>query len=303
MKYEKPALTVKQQIDLLKNRNLIIDDENEAILTLSNISYYRLSSYLYPYRNHDDANQSFYDGTSLNHVLKVYSFDRKLRLLLYDAIERFEIAFRTQFILQMSLKYDPFWYLNSELFYNKDKFKNIIDYFKNEYKQNNEVFIEHYKTKYTEPILPPAWMSLEVFTFGHVSHHFSNLKRFSDKKMIAKYFNIEYPVLESWLHSITYIRNICAHHARLWNRSLRIKPQYPKSNKNKFEIFSNISNDKIYVLIVILKYLLDIVHPKNTFKNKLQILFEEYPYINIDKMGFIKDWQNDDLWKGNKNAK
>lgn len=296
MKYTKPALSVEEQIELLKSRNLIIDDDTEVLSTLSNISYYRLSSYLYPYRMAGDENQSFYPNTSLNHVLKVYSFDRKLRLLLFDAIERFEIAFRTQFILQMSLKYDPFWYIEPSCFNKIDTFNNIIDSFKREYNQSNEVFLEHYKSKYDEPENPPSWMSLEIFTFGQASRHYSNLKEFKDKKMIANYFGIANPIFESWLHSISYLRNICAHHARLWNRQLRIKPKFPNKTIDKFSIFKDISNDKVYSLICILKYLLDIVHPKNSFKDKLKDLLDEYPIINIAKMGFTKNWYENQLW-------
>jgi abortive infection bacteriophage resistance protein len=298
MKYNKPALIVKSQLELLKSRNLIFDNEKEAENVLSNISYYHLSSYLYPFRIPGDKNQSFYPNTNFSNILKIYSFDRKLRLLLFDAIERIEIAFKTQFILQMSLKYDPFWYINPDLFYDIDHFNNIIESFKREYNISNEVFIEHFKQKYSEPEYPPAWMSIEIFTFGQVSRHFSNMKKFADKKKIAEHFGIESRVLESWLHSISYLRNICAHHARLWNRTLRVKPQFPNSKNYNSKFFLNYGNDKIFSLIIIMKYLLDIVHSKNSFKEKIQNLLMEYPSINKNKMGFPQDWDNNDIWKG-----
>ncbi len=297
MRYEKPTLTVEEQINLLKSRNLVIEDTEETRFILSNISYYRLSSYLYPFRIPRDENQSFYKGTNFNDAMKVYSFDRKLRIMLFGVIERFEIAFRTQFIHQMATKYNKYWYLNPRLFDDCTKFVNITDSFKKEFRQSKEVFVKHYKKKYSEPEFPPSWMGLEIFTFGQISNHFRNLKSFKDKKDIAKYFNINSKVFESWLHSIVYLRNICAHHSRLWNRTLGIKPKLPKSNKGMRDSFSFIRNDKVFVLISILKYFLDIIHPKNSFKEKLIELLEEYPNINIGKMGFPKGWSKNRIWE------
>lgn len=295
MKYEKPALSIEEQIALLRSRNLLIENDDEANIALSNISYYRLSSYLYPYRNFNDDTQSFYPGTNFNNILKIYSFDRKLRLLIFDSIERIEIGFRTQFIHQMALKYGAFWYNDVSLFSNKHQFSNIIDYFQKEYKISHEVFIEHYKSKYNEPEYPPAWMSIEIFTFGHLSRHYSNLNYFADKKMIARYFCISHAVFESWLHSISYVRNICAHHSRLWNRTLRVKPVFPKSNE--ILDMTKISNDKLYSIICIIMFLLSVVHPKNTFHKKLLTLLDDYPMINLAKMGFPKGWQDESLWR------
>jgi abortive infection bacteriophage resistance protein len=297
MKYDKKALTIDEQIDLLIKRDLVIEDVDEARLVLANISYYRFSSYLYPYRIPNDENQKFYPNTKFNDALKIYSFDRKLRLLLFDAIERVEIAFRTQFILQMSHKYGPYWYIDKNLFHDKKVFDNIIESFKNEYGISNELFIEHYKNKYSEPAFPPSWISIEIFTFGQLSRHFKNLKFPSDKKMIARYFKLNYPVFESWLHSISYIRNICAHHSRLWNRSLRVRPLLPTSDSYQIFRDSGFNNTKVYAVISILKYLLDVVHPANSFKQKLKNLIDKYPIVKISKMGFTDNWDRLKLWK------
>ena len=101
VRYTKPALTFEEQIALLKSRGLVIDDEQRATRHLSNVSYYRMSAYMLSFKKLD-ANENvldeFEEGTTWDNVYDLYKFDRKLRLLIFDAIERIEIALRTQVI-------------------------------------------------------------------------------------------------------------------------------------------------------------------------------------------------------------
>jgi len=197
----------------------------------------------------------------------------------------------------MSLKYHPFWYFDENLFYDSEIFKVILKGFEEEFLRSKEVFIAHYKTKYDNPKLPPSWMSIELFTLGKLSKHYSNLKYLADKKMIAKYFKIDYSVFESWIHSISYIRNICAHHNRLWNRILAIKSVMPKNPGSIWLNQQNINPQKIYLFLSILKYLLNIINPDTTFSLRLKNLYLDYKNVDIAKMGFPIDWQEEELWK------
>lgn len=151
MKYTKLPLTIDEQFKLLRSRGLEFIDVSEAKNTLLNISYYRLSSYLYPFRIPNDDNQRFKAGTIFEDILKFYSFDRKLRLLIFDSIERIEIAVRTQLIYQLSLKHNSQWYLENSLFRNNYGFTKIFESFVQEYKNSEEIFIKHFKNKYNEP--------------------------------------------------------------------------------------------------------------------------------------------------------
>ncbi len=296
MKYEKPALTIEEQIALLKSRNLVIENDAETHISLSNISYYRLSSYLYPYRNHEDVAQSFIFGTNFEDIIKIYSFDRKLRLLIFDSIERIEIAFRTQLTLKCSFSLGVNWYMDRNLFIDKEKFDKISSGLMKEYSNSKEVFIEHFKKKYDDTEYPPSWIGLEIFTFGQLSAHFTNLNSKSEKQKVAEYFNLPLPVFESWFHSIVYVRNICAHHSRLWNRSLGVRPNFPHPKNFNWLQFQDIHNNRIYYFLCTLQFLLDTVHPKNTFREKLKALLEHYLLIDITKMGFPKNWLEEKFW-------
>lgn len=310
--YNKTPLTFEEQLDLLEARSLIIKDKPKAISYLKGISYYRLSAYFLPYQQEKD---SFNEGVTFKQIIDTYSFDRELRLLVFDAIERLEIAIRTQMVYQMALYYkDSHWQDNKEYFikpyYNSigvkvdpyNDLQNIISKAKSV--RRPEVFIKHYKNSYKSPSNPPSWMCLELLTMGELSNIYRGLRNKNDKKRIASFFDVHPTVFTSWLHTLTYVRNICAHHSRLWNKDLAIEPERllkPVGNWLDSE-FQN--NKRVFYFICILKYLLLRANPGNSLKNKLINLFNKYPDIPIqfvgipsDSKGNMLDWQNQPIWK------
>lgn len=310
--YHKPPKTFEEQLSQLKGRNLIIDDKAKGIYYLSNINYYRLSAYFLPYQ---DTKDCFVDGTTFKQIINTYSFDRELRLLVFDCIERIEVAIRTQFIYQMATYYNnSHWQDDKSLFvepyYNKQgnlidpysDFQHIISRAKTNPKP--EVFIKHYASTYDSPSNPPSWMCFELLTIGEMSRLYRGLKNKNDKKRIASFFDLHYTVFISWLHSLTYVRNICAHHSRLWNKDLAVEPARllkPKGNWVSKDFSSN--NKRVFYFLCLLKYFLNRVNPSNHFKQKLMQLFDKYSnvpirYIGIpsDKNGEMKKWQNEPLW-------
>ena len=310
--YNKTPLTFQDQLALLKQRQLIVDNDSKAIDYLSEISYYRLSAYFLPYQKTKDT---FNPNTNFKQIIDTYSFDRELRLLVFDCIERIEVAIRTQMVYTMSMHYnDSHWQDNQNLFitpYN-NKIGNLVDTYsdfqsiisKAKTARTPEVFIKHYVATYSKPSNPPSWMCLELLTMGELSHLYGGLKNNSDKKRIANFFDVHPTVFVSWLHTLTYVRNICAHHSRLWNRDLAIEPEKllkPVGNwvSKPFE-----NNKRMFYFICILKYLINRANPGNSLKDKLQNLFKKYPnvpiqYIGIpsDGKGNSLDWENEPIWK------
>lgn len=310
--YNKTPLSFQEQISLLKSRGLEIDNEPKAISYLQEISYYRLSAYFFPYQTTRDK---FENNITFDQIIKTYSFDRELRLLVFDCIERIEVAIRTQFIYQMSLHYkDSHWQDNQNHFitpyYNKignlvhpfADFQAIIS--KAKTARTPETFIKHYINNYQKPANPPSWMCFELLTIGELSHIYRGLKNNADKKRIADFFEVHPTVFTSWLHTLTYVRNICAHHSRLWNRDLAIEPEKllkPKGNwvSNPFE-----NNKRVFYFLCLLRYMLLRANPENSMHQKVKNLFDKYPTIPIKFLGIPSDgkdnlleWQNEPLWK------
>lgn len=294
--YTKKALTFTKQIEQLESRGLLIDDESRATHYLSHINYYRLSAYMYPYLKAKKLHL-FKDGTKFQDILDLYNFDRELRLLILDAIERIEVSFRTSIIYNMSHQQNPFWVNDDSLFFNNQKYQDNLDKLKQELSRSNEEFLKHFKSKYKEEI-PPSWITFEICSFGLLSQIFSNLKKIQDKKRIVKEYGLAVKTFESWFHTLAYVRNICAHHSRLWNRQLRIQPKLPdKKVKNWLDNQVGIKNNRMFVVITILLYLLNIINPTSHFKRKLYDLFDEYKNIDLAPMGFPKDWKEEELFK------
>lgn len=314
--YNKPPLTYDQQIALLKSRGLKISNEERTKQHLANISYYRLSAYMRPYKqvNSNIILNNFIVGTTWDMVYRLYIFDRKLRLLVFDAIERLEVAIRTQIIYQLSHKYGSHWQDDASIFTpaktitlhkGRKVIRNVYNDIQNHIKeqlQNNksEEFINHYCSQYNQPPNPPCWMSIEVMYFNHLSRICTELKKRSDRTDIAAYFSLPPDIFNSWLHTINYVRNICAHHARLWNRGLNIIPKELKFSKNKNWINhpDSVQRNRIYYVLCMLNYLLQTVNPTSTFKNRLKALLDEYNgIVSLEAMGFPQNWTNEKIWK------
>jgi len=313
--YTKPPLTYDEQVDLLKSRGLLIPDEDRAVRLLSNISYYRLSAYMLPCKEIKDGcyMDQFIVGKTWDDVYNLYLFDRKLRLLVFDAIERLEISIRTQIIYQLSHKYGSHWQNNASIFkitHKKDKDGNNIDI--DVYKEINkhiteqlnnnktEVFLQHYRNTYDNPPTPPSWMSVEIMYFNHLSKICSGLKRRSDTSGISNFYCLPPEIFCSWLHTINYVRNLCAHHARLWNRDFNIVPERLDFSK-KLVWISNprtVKRKKIYYFLCMLNYLLQTANPTSNFKEKLYGLIDEHKaFVPLQYMGFPDNWQEEKMWK------
>lgn len=295
----------------MQSRNLDIPDLQRAKMYLQQINYYRLSAYFLPFKATTDT---FVKGTSFDHIIETYSFDRELRLLIFDAIERIEIAIRTQFTYQLAQKYNTsHWQDDSNIFIRPivDRYGNTIDPYndlqailhKAKNAKKPEVFIKHYTDVYSNPSNPPSWMCFELLTIGELSRLYKGLRNNADRKLIANYFKVPYTVFQSWLHALTYVRNICAHHSRLWNRDLAVEPSLMNSPAVAWISPTYNNNKRVFYFLCTLKYILNQANYNNDFTFKLDSLLKKYPlvpiqYIGIpsDGSGNLLDWTKEPLF-------
>lgn len=297
-KYSKSPFSFEQQADLLLSRGLLANHDL-LINRLKNVNYYRLSAYWYPYRlpNSDMLLQ----GTTLDLVWKHYTFDRQFRLLVMDAIERFEISFRTRMVNISALKHGAFAYLDHRNLPGLTKNEHVvfIDLLRDEFRKSRELFVEHYKNKYYSESDLPVWMLCELMTFGSTLTMYRGFEKHIQTQLASE-FNIPSFVLESWLKTLNYIRNLCAHHSRLWNRTLAIKPLIPKIHiqprwHSPVQIKS--SQHQMFSVLSLLNYLLRIIAPQSEWTSRLENLLEKYPEVDISKIGFPTNWKESPIWK------
>lgn len=285
MEYNKPALNINQQIELLKSRNLIINNYEYAESILNNITYYRLSSYFKFFQTND----KFKDNTTFESVINLYNFDKELRSLIFENIRLIEISLRTKICLHMCTKYGTHWFNDKDNFKNEKSYLCTLSILKAEKESQKDTFIRYYTNKYKTPEMPPFWMFTEVLSMGDLSKILNGIN-LKDLKQIAKDLTPDYytaPVLTNWIHVLATIRNICAHHSRLWNRELKIK--FSKPQKIVEWDLNKVKLDNVYAVCFVLSILLK-YHPCSNFDTELNCLLKRYPDIDITRMGFPENW-------------
>lgn len=278
--YSKPFLTIVEQIEQLKSRGMQFEDEAIARYYLENINYYRLSAYWLPFEL-DHQTHTFKDGTTFERVLELYVFDRELRLLMLDAIERVEVSVRSKFAYEISQKYGSHPHLDTSIFKSPHHYNKTLSKLKAEIERSKEPFIKHFKQKYSEDF-PPIWASVELMTLGQVSNWLSLIKLRQDRQLIAKYYGLDEKVLVSFLHHLTIIRNICAHHSVLWNKKLTLEFIIPKEMKDSFNINEK---RKLFNTFVMLEYIMSKISNNNLWKIRLENLIDKYN-ISRDTLGY-----------------
>ena len=300
-KYDKPPLNLDEMVELLESRNLVVADKERARHYLRYINYYRFSGYGYLFEEDHESGRShsFRAGTSFEDILAIYDFDRHLRLLVMDAIERIEVGVRTILAYEMSHQYeDGHWILNSALFSESTEFKHaeLLRRIKSETAfsaetgsdrhHRRETFITHYYENYDNPELPPSWMLIEVLPLGTWSKVFANLRVSKDRKRVARVLDLPPATLKSWLHSLTYLRNLCAHHSRIYGRKLMFPPamrdDWPELPPYAFSRF-----------IAVLDFLLQKMAPDTRWGEKMHGLIDAEPLVNPEMLGI----QNHDFWE------
>jgi abortive infection bacteriophage resistance protein len=303
MHYTKLALSFEQQAQRLLDRGLLGIEKKDLIHYLSMVNYYRLSAYWYPFKLIDPNNgkESFAPEIVFENIWRRYTFDRQLRLLIMDAVEYVEVAIlRTRMVELCTLKHGPFGYCDIRSYnpgFNQGEFDHLMKEIAEGVNRSNEEFVIRFQGKYTSEPNLPLWMAVEVMTFGQLFTLFRHLD-WPEQKQLARVYNLHPPVLISWLKTLNYIRNVCAHHGRLWNRELPIRPAIPEyKHRPEFHIPRSIDNRRVYAVLTLLRYLLRIIDTQNDWQVRLEKLLHTYPDIPIHSMGFPTDWKNCPIWK------
>ena len=295
MKFNKPHLTLSQQLTLLEERGLIVDDRSKAKHYLEHLNYYRLSGYWFPFKQSPTTNQ-FRPNTSFEDILNLYQFDRELRLLMIDAIERIEVSVRSKWAYFFCEKYGAHAHLDSNLFKDYQKHQKSISALKKSVSKSKEPFIRHLDDNYDET-LPTLWALVEIMTFGQLSHWFGMLKHRSDKNAVARTYDMDEKNFVSILHHLTVVRNKCAHHSRLWNCEFTVIPKLPRDRPAIVALSLNQNEKrKIYNTLVIVIHLLNTISPNHSWKIKLLDLIDEHK-IDSSQMGFPNNLETLSIWQ------
>lgn len=274
-----------------------MEDDRKVESYLLNIGYHRLSAYIYPFYKSPKSDLKLKEGTNFEQVLTLYRFDKKLRILLFNEIEKIEVAIRSVLAnIGCQELDDRYWITKPAYFANADKFNQTLAVIEKELTSSKEDYIEDFRRNYVENY-PPAWMITEVLSFGNLNYIYSNVASNQLMKRIAEYFGLKPQVFTSWLTVLANLRNMCCHHARVWNRDFMLKPAEPRKTKYAWIGTLKMNKKRIYYRLCIIRYFLSSISPNNNFNEKLLELLTNFPSVDIAAMGFNKEWKNEDLWK------
>lgn len=296
----KPATTIAQQLQHLQAEGMAIPDMARAEHWLRHVSYYRLSAYWLPFE-HPKGNPGprFLPGTSFDTVTALYDFDRRLRLLVLDAIERIEVAVRGSWASELAQRFGPHGYLDVALYSHPGKYQDNLTRLANDVSSSPETYIDHYRRTYNTPAMPPVWMVAEMMSFGQLSRWYALLDDRALRNAIARPLGLHEAVLVPLLKHLSTIRNSCAHHARLWNRGFLLRmrvPFKPTALVNTLEPPAAHAPARLYNALVLIVYLLRHVAPASAWRDELKTLLAEHPTGDLSAMGYPQNWAARPLW-------
>ena len=325
--YTKPWRSYQEQLDQLAARGLQADDPERALDCLKRIGYYRLSGYWFAFRERSgpvvilDASakkpgkvkveslvlDAFKPGTTFQHAVDLYVFDKQLRMLVLDALERIEVALRVDISHTLG-KLDSFAYLKPELFHEEFSSKLDKDSGLSRHHEwlgkhaqlinrSREEFVRHNKTRYGLPLA--IWVACEVWDFGTLSTLYAGMREPEQDVIASRYGISSGRVFASWLRSLNYLRNVCAHHSRLWNRNIVDQPKLPAAAElpwvAPFETSAH-ARSRCFLLLCLSRHLLLTINPHSSWASRMKAHLQAFPDLkhlglNLAGMGAPTDWE------------
>lgn len=321
--YDKPWLSVADQLERLRERGLLIADADRAAAVLREVGYYRFTGYLYPFRTSSTTNgadgrtrvlvgETFHPGTTFSNAEALLAFDRRLRLLVLEAVERIEVAIRSQLAHTLG-RSSPFAHEHPEHFTSAfvtsagtgssatsphERWLRRLD---ERQRSSDEAFVTHFRARYDGRM--PIWAVIEVLEFGQVSRLYGGLRNDLATEIAGAFGVPTKKLLQSWLASLNYVRNVAAHHARLPNRKLVVAPRRPSGSQvPHLAYLTEESAPKefgVYAALVVLAHLLRSVPSNDGWQVRAVDLMRSFPAtarVGITSMGAHPWWLDEAIW-------
>jgi abortive infection bacteriophage resistance protein len=249
LEYTKAPLTYTKQVALLQSRGLTVTDAAGAVIFLQQVNYYRFSAYCIPFQNPRDV---FIPGSTFEKIAELYRLDEELRNAILALLSSIEIFLRTHIVYELSHKYGAFSHYEPAHFRDANKHSEWITELEKEVIQGKETFLEHYQNKYKGFPKLPLWIACEVMTMGSLSYFYSNLLTNIQQQLCSALY-IRSDVMRSWMNVIRYLRNVCAHHSRIWNRELANRPVLPCKDKQWSTL--GLNNSRLFACIILTEWI------------------------------------------------
>jgi abortive infection bacteriophage resistance protein len=296
--YTKPCLSYARQVQLLQQRGLLVSDPTAAEQFLSHLNYYRFSGYCLAF---EASRHQFIAGTTFGKVVETYQFDLTLRDLVTEALEVVEVDLRASIAYHFGQKYGAFGHTNSANFYtNYFRHADWLLRLQEEAQRSSEQFVTHFKNHYNQFPDLPIWIVMEVMSFGGLSQMVKGMLK-PDQKAIAARFGLQPRVLRKATHHFTYVRNLCAHHSRLWDRVWAIKPELPAGTNWSRPLLPG--NNKLFCTLLLLRQIMKRIPAVAAFaaewKKRVEVHIANPPATvdPLNRMGLTANWNQHAVWQ------
>lgn len=279
-----------------RQAGLEIANEGQLRLQLATIGTFRFEEYGRALRTGGRYNAGVTDVD----VLRLHEFDKELRAMAFKATGEVELAFRSQLTAAYVPEYGNYWYLVPYLMtlrrsHDKTMYARLLEKMAADYQRHDEPFMVQFRQEHNGKYAPSA-LQMDISTFGTISQLFDFLRSNPHKRKIVDFFGLNENILVSWLHCLVNMRNICAHHGRLWNRQLSIWPLLPRNPAHIFLRQPGTHTNTVYHALGILRYLLEALGKGESFLADTLGLLEAYPGVEPVRMGFPPAWRDEPLW-------
>lgn len=300
----KPFLSYPDLVSLLIQRNMQVADPARAERKLAQLGYYRLSGYWYPAKafaldaqgrqllcpiSQKPLRQDWFQpGTSFNDAVALYQFDKRLRLLMLDAIERLEVSLRTVIAHEVGY-HSPMAYTeqrfiqpkHAQSFQAKGRLRNKWAEWSSRQQEllsrSSEDSIAWHRQS-GKPI--PFWVAVEAWDFGTLSKYFEMLKGGHQNRVLRRFGLSDAKSFARWLQEINLLRNRCAHHTRVWNQvSANALPALPHEAYFQRLGLDQSALARIYGIISIMWFLLQRVAPNSSWICDVADLIDSKPAL------------------------
>lgn len=248
--YQKPWLSYADQVRQLVSRGLVVNDAIAGQAFLAHINYYRFSGYCLAF---EKEHHTFHEGVTFEQVRASYEFDLLLRDLVTEALEVLEVDFRTAIAYHFGQEHGAFGHVDPGEFFHTFDHGEWIEQLRGEADRSKESFIEHFRNNYAEYPDLPIWIATEIISFGALSKMYKGMVR-KDQRIIAQRYSVQPTDLIAIFHHLVYVRNLCAHHSRLWDRLWAIKPSVPRGQAWQPPHLP--SNDRLFATLLLLYFLM-----------------------------------------------
>lgn len=284
--------TIDEQLDILISRGLKVNNKEKAKKFLLHNNYYRVSGYSLTLRNHD----VFFKSAEFQNIVDIYNFDHELRHIILEYIEIIEVTVKSVYSYIFTKQHGSIGYLNPNFFTNTDKYNDIIQKAEAQKKARlpHEAYLKHYIEDLNQEV--PFWAYVDLLTISNISFLYT-ISETDIKNEVASEFGLTMKkgsqIFAKYMHSMTIIRNLCAHGSRLYNRLFEQKPSLNRKEQALLikDEQGNIDNSHLYGFILIMRRLLS----KDDFeemKKKIINLTKTYPFVSMHYYGFRCDWKN-----------